>query len=352
MPLVHNTVTHPVDGSPAALIPVTVSLIAATLGAAPGYEVGRTVQGYSKVVTATDGQWTADLVTNDDLSPASTYYEVEERTPAQPPIRHAIAVPEAPTTALTGEHVLPQATITLASASEFDAATPAAPRWANVGGQLVRYTGKTSTTLTGTTGGTGTVADGATVDQAYWVGDILTDLPITIPTPALTFHIADPLDAHDASAISVVPAGGLGSTSVQAALAELDGELSAEAALRYLGDATRIANSQTVDYTLVLTDAGKAVEINSATGKNVTVPPNASVAFPLGTLVEVVQVGAGVATLAAGIGVAISGDIVTPGRGGSLLLRNVGTNLWRSAIVAVRSGTYAEPVIDSLIFGG
>lgn len=37
-------------------------------------------------------------------------------------------------------------------------------------------------------------------------------------------HKADPADAHDASAISVVPAGTLAATTVQAALAELDAE--------------------------------------------------------------------------------------------------------------------------------
>lgn len=44
---------------------------------------------------------------------------------------------------------------------------------------------------------------------------------------ATNTHIADTADAHDASAISVVPTGSLTSTDVQAALAELDGDISA-----------------------------------------------------------------------------------------------------------------------------
>ena len=40
----------------------------------------------------------------------------------------------------------------------------------------------------------------------------------------LPAHLVDAVDAHDASAISVVPAGGLVATTVQAALAELDAE--------------------------------------------------------------------------------------------------------------------------------
>lgn len=43
----------------------------------------------------------------------------------------------------------------------------------------------------------------------------------------LAAHLADATDAHDASAISVVPAGNIAATDVQAALAELDSEKSA-----------------------------------------------------------------------------------------------------------------------------
>ncbi len=222
MPLVHNTVHHPIDGTPAAGAQVTVSLIAALVGAGPGYQgnAGRSVQGYSKTETDANGRWTATLVANDDLSPADTFFEVEERVAGQQPIRHDVAVPDAPTTTLTGAHVLPQATITVASATSLEAATADAPRWANVGGQLVRYTSKGATTLGGASGGTGTIANGATVEQAYWVGDILTDPPTTLPS----LHILDPTDAHDASAISFASAGNVAAATVQAALVELDAE--------------------------------------------------------------------------------------------------------------------------------
>lgn len=43
----------------------------------------------------------------------------------------------------------------------------------------------------------------------------------------LTNHLTDTVDAHDASAISVVPAGNLASTEVQAALQELQGDIDA-----------------------------------------------------------------------------------------------------------------------------
>jgi hypothetical protein len=105
---------------------------------------------------------------------------------------------------------------------------------------------------------------------------------------------------------------------------------------------TRQANQQAGNYTLVLADAGKAVEGNSASALSFTVPPNSSVAYPVGTIIEVPQVGAGAVTLVAGSGVTITGDTVTPGQGGSLLLRKTGTNTWWSSIASVRSGTFAE----------
>lgn len=62
-------------------------------------------------------------------------------------------------------------------------------------------------------------------------------------------------------------------------------------------------NTQTAAYTLVLADAGRPVEMNSATAVNLTVPPSI---FSNGDMVEVRQVGAGQVTFVAGAGVAIT----------------------------------------------
>lgn len=61
-------------------------------------------------------------------------------------------------------------------------------------------------------------------------------------------------------------------------------------------------SAQTSSYTLVLTDTGKVVEVNSASATNVTVPQNSSVAFPVGTVIEVCQLGAGQVTIVQGTG--------------------------------------------------
>lgn len=70
-------------------------------------------------------------------------------------------------------------------------------------------------------------------------------------------------------------------------------------------DALIPTNTQTVSYTLILADAGKAIDVNSASATTVTVPPNASVAFPVGTVIEVCRYGAGTVAVAAGAGVTI-----------------------------------------------
>ena len=68
-----------------------------------------------------------------------------------------------------------------------------------------------------------------------------------------------------------------------------------------------IANAQTgTTYTFVLTDANKIVTLNSADPIAVTVPPNSSVAFPVGTILDFVQLGAGAVTIGPGSGVTLS----------------------------------------------
>lgn len=64
-------------------------------------------------------------------------------------------------------------------------------------------------------------------------------------------------------------------------------------------------NLQTASYTLVLADAGKVIEMNVAGANTLTIPPNSSVAFPIGTVIEVHQYGAGQTTITPGSGVTI-----------------------------------------------
>lgn len=69
-------------------------------------------------------------------------------------------------------------------------------------------------------------------------------------------------------------------------------------------------NTQTASYTLVLADDGKIVEVSSASANTLTVPLNSSVAFTIGTRIEIIQTGAGQTTITPISGVTING---TPG---------------------------------------
>ena len=68
---------------------------------------------------------------------------------------------------------------------------------------------------------------------------------------------------------------------------------------------TVTTNRQTASYTLALTDNGKLVEMNVATANNLTVPLNSSVAFPIGTKIDIAQYGAGQTTVVATSGVTV-----------------------------------------------
>lgn len=88
--------------------------------------------------------------------------------------------------------------------------------------------------------------------------------------------------------------------------------------------------TKTGSYTLVLGDAGTIVRMNVGSANNLTVPPNSSVAFPLGTSITVRQIGAGQTTIDAGGGVTIN----TPSsldirlQQGSVVLVKVATDEW------------------------
>lgn len=72
------------------------------------------------------------------------------------------------------------------------------------------------------------------------------------------------------------------------------------------GGASMAVNAQTgTTYALAATDAGNCVEMNNAAANTLTIPPNSSVAFGVGTTILVRQMGAGATTLVAGSGVTI-----------------------------------------------
>jgi hypothetical protein len=90
-------------------------------------------------------------------------------------------------------------------------------------------------------------------------------------------------------------------------------------------------NAQTgTTYTTVLADQGKMVELNNASAITLTVPTNASVAYPTGTQINLLQTGAGQVTVAGAGGVTVN---ATPGlklraQWSSATLLKRGTDTW------------------------
>jgi ribosomal protein uS17 len=77
-------------------------------------------------------------------------------------------------------------------------------------------------------------------------------------------------------------------------------------------DAAALAsfNNKTTSYTAILTDEGNVIEMDSASANSVTIPPNSSVAFRIGSSIDVFQKGTGQTSIVAGAGVTV---LNTPG---------------------------------------
>lgn len=113
------------------------------------------------------------------------------------------------------------------------------------------------------------------------------------------------------------------------------GAATAAAALTALGaePATLVngINNYTLNTTLALVDAGQVVEMNAAGALNLTIPPNSSVAFPVKTRIDIVQIGAGQVSFVAGAGVTIrssGGKLKLTGQYSGACLYKRGTDEW------------------------
>lgn len=89
-------------------------------------------------------------------------------------------------------------------------------------------------------------------------------------------------------------------------------------------------NAQTgTTYTLVLTDNGRLVTLNNAGAIAVTVPTNASVAFPTGAIINLQRTGAGSVTISGDTGVTVTATASTlRSQYSAASLIKIGTDSW------------------------
>jgi len=94
---------------------------------------------------------------------------------------------------------------------------------------------------------------------------------------------------------------------------------------------TITTNTQTASYSLVLSDNGKLILMNVAGANNLTIPLNSSINFPVGTKIDVQQIGAGQTTIVATGGVTINsagGALKTRLQYSGATLVQTATNVW------------------------
>jgi hypothetical protein len=95
--------------------------------------------------------------------------------------------------------------------------------------------------------------------------------------------------------------------------------------------ATVITNRQATSFTLALTDRGKLVETNVGAANTITVPPNSSITFPIGTKIDIAQYGAGQTTIVPGIGVTVrsaGGALKLSAQYSGATIVKIGTDEW------------------------
>jgi hypothetical protein len=85
------------------------------------------------------------------------------------------------------------------------------------------------------------------------------------------------------------------------------GQVLTAAELDAVATAMIAINAQTgTTYTTVLADDGKLVTCDNAASIALTIPPNSSVAYGVGTQINIAQLGAGTVTITAGAGVTLN----------------------------------------------
>ena len=97
-------------------------------------------------------------------------------------------------------------------------------------------------------------------------------------------------------------------------------------------DVVRIRTLTATEHVLELADQGCILETTGSSAVTVTIPPEASVPFEIGTLVNVTQVGAGIATVAAATGVSLNGitagSVALDGQWAGAALVKRGADAW------------------------
>ena len=158
-------------------------------------------------------------------------------------------------------------------------------------------------TVTGTVDGRDVAADGTKLDGIEAGADVTDTTNVTAAGALMDSEVTNLADvkAFDPADYATAAQGVLADSAAQADDVE-----------------TADISAQTgTTYTLVIGDRGQVVTMNNASANTVTIPTNASVAFDTGSVVTVIQIGAGDTTVEGATGVTVNGT-----SGGSVTISN------------------------------
>lgn len=183
-------------------------------------------------------------------------------------------------------------------------------------GDFLKWNGSAWVNASGvvTTSDSGTVTSTMIADATIVNGDISASAGIALSK--LATSTAGNIIVYNSSGVptSVTETGDItisdtGVTAISSGVI-VNADISATAAIDLGKLADVSTNAQTASYTLVLADKNKVVEMGVGSANTLTVPLNSSVAFPVGSQINILQTGSGQTTITATGGVTIN---ATPG---------------------------------------
>ena len=136
------------------------------------------------------------------------------------------------------------------------------------------------------------------------IGDATTDLFIGNGTANVDIVFEAAGEIRGATGVNVTLGQSDSNILIDAANASLDSSGNLDVSTIVAG---RSINTQTgTTYTFVIGDRLKVVTLNNGSAITLTVPPNSSVAFAVGTSIDIIQLGSGQVTVAGGSGVTVN----------------------------------------------